>query len=402
MMPPRYYTLQAPRMIAAGTANLDPLRKADIDHFANHCPETPELLRVFRTMVNNLFPVTRSTLDSTASRWEEQAEAIRRENGFDPVQHERLARRPPARADRPGKQSAARRPGRQRRRRLRPDRRARPHPEGRDRARAEAMIRRGEVAVVSLAAGVGSRWTTGAGVVKAINPFVTLGGVHRSFLEIHLAKTRAVQQALGRPHPPYRHHELPHPPGHRAPPGEHGELRARRPGPPLARPVDRPAADPDGPRPVVPLGGVDPRDARREQAEGSRGRSPRDPRMGASRRAKGPTTPTTSPPSGSIRRATSTRSPTCCATGCSPDPRRAPEPEMADGPQHRHPGGDGRSRRARPGRRGRREPELRGHPAADRRPRRRARAGRRPAPAARRARPAARGHRVRASATTTR
>ena len=48
----------------------------------------------------------------------------------------------------------------------------------------------GEVAVVTLAAGVGSRWTTGAGVVKAVNPFAQLAGSHRSFLEIHLAKTR--------------------------------------------------------------------------------------------------------------------------------------------------------------------------------------------------------------------
>ena len=40
-----------------------------------------------------------------------------------------------------------------------------------------------------LAAGVGSRWTTGAGVVKAVNPFLFLAGRHRGFLEIHLAKT---------------------------------------------------------------------------------------------------------------------------------------------------------------------------------------------------------------------
>jgi hypothetical protein len=53
-------------------------------------------------------------------------------------------------------------------------------------------IRNGEVAVVSLAAGVGSRWTTGAGVVKAVNPFVEIDGTHRSFLELHLAKTQKV------------------------------------------------------------------------------------------------------------------------------------------------------------------------------------------------------------------
>src|SRR3712207_510282 len=37
----------------------------------------------------------------------------------------------------------------------------------------------GAVAVVSLAAGVGSRWTQGAGVVKALHPFAKLGGRHR-------------------------------------------------------------------------------------------------------------------------------------------------------------------------------------------------------------------------------
>src|SRR5207249_4053378 len=35
-----------------------------------------------------------------------------------------------------------------------------------------------------------SRWTEGAGVVKALHPFCKLGGKHRSFLEVHLAKSR--------------------------------------------------------------------------------------------------------------------------------------------------------------------------------------------------------------------
>jgi hypothetical protein len=48
----------------------------------------------------------------------------------------------------------------------------------------------GQVAVVTLAAGVGSRWTGGAGVVKALHPFCRLGGRHRNFLEVHLAKTK--------------------------------------------------------------------------------------------------------------------------------------------------------------------------------------------------------------------
>ena len=64
-------------------------------------------------------------------------------------------------------------------------------------ARGLEALRRGEVAVVTLAAGVGSRWTTGAGVVKAVNPFVLIDGRHRSFLELHLAKTRKAQRQAG-------------------------------------------------------------------------------------------------------------------------------------------------------------------------------------------------------------
>ena len=51
-------------------------------------------------------------------------------------------------------------------------------------------IRQGKVAVVTLAGGVGSRWTRGAGVVKALHPFAQFQGMHRNFIEVHLAKTR--------------------------------------------------------------------------------------------------------------------------------------------------------------------------------------------------------------------
>jgi hypothetical protein len=55
----------------------------------------------------------------------------------------------------------------------------------------------GEVAVVTLAAGAGTRWTQGAGVVKALHPFARLDGRHRSFLEVHLAKSRRTSERFG-------------------------------------------------------------------------------------------------------------------------------------------------------------------------------------------------------------
>jgi len=60
----------------------------------------------------------------------------------------------------------------------------------------------GELAVVTLAAGAGSRWTQGAGVIKALHPFCRLGGRHRSFVETHLAKSRHTNRLVGT--------ELPH------------------------------------------------------------------------------------------------------------------------------------------------------------------------------------------------
>jgi hypothetical protein len=151
--------------------------------------------------VNNLFPVTRAASDAAAAGWDEAAERIRRENGFDPVQHEQLRddlqrgriglarNRLPVDTDVRDVEDADL-----------IDARKAPLPPSAV-ARGLEALRRGEAAVVSLAAGVGSRWTTGAGVVKAVNPFVSLAGRHRTFLEIHLAKTQKTAREAGAPVP---------------------------------------------------------------------------------------------------------------------------------------------------------------------------------------------------------
>ncbi|MGQ9916408.1 MAG: UTP--glucose-1-phosphate uridylyltransferase [Bryobacteraceae bacterium] len=63
--------------------------------------------------------------------------------------------------------------------------------------RGPAPLASGALAVVTLAGGMGTRWTRGAGVVKALNPFVRLAGRWRNFVEIHLAKSRRVQRRYG-------------------------------------------------------------------------------------------------------------------------------------------------------------------------------------------------------------
>jgi hypothetical protein len=62
-------------------------------------------------------------------------------------------------------------------------------------------LKNGELVVVNLAAGAASRWTQGAGVVKALNPFCKLGGKHRTFVEVHLAKSRKAGRVFGKPIP---------------------------------------------------------------------------------------------------------------------------------------------------------------------------------------------------------
>jgi hypothetical protein len=64
-------------------------------------------------------------------------------------------------------------------------------------ALGEAALARGEAAVITLAGGAGSRWTQGAGVCKALHPFCKFDGRHRTFIEVHLAKSRRRSRLSG-------------------------------------------------------------------------------------------------------------------------------------------------------------------------------------------------------------
>ncbi|MBI5674994.1 MAG: UTP--glucose-1-phosphate uridylyltransferase [Nitrospirae bacterium] len=58
-------------------------------------------------------------------------------------------------------------------------------------------IKKNEVVVVTFAGGLGSRWTDGAAVVKPINPFLNMNGRFRTFIDIHLAKSRKTGELSG-------------------------------------------------------------------------------------------------------------------------------------------------------------------------------------------------------------
>ncbi|MFZ4618771.1 MAG: UTP--glucose-1-phosphate uridylyltransferase, partial [Rectinemataceae bacterium] len=62
----------------------------------------------------------------------------------------------------------------------------------------EAALREGRVMVLTLAGGASTRWTQGAGTVKALHPFASIDGEYRNFLQVHRAKWRQAGKRFGR------------------------------------------------------------------------------------------------------------------------------------------------------------------------------------------------------------
>lgn len=200
LLPAGYYALAVPRLLRLDTRQLAPARRAELDRFATACRTQPELSGMVQSLFDALLPRPAQGADASPSLTQLLAD-----NGFDRAQHEQI------RADlRHGRIGLAQN-------RLRTDttiedihdsdltdaRSWWSSPDSLAEQRAEGLqaLSRGELAVVTLAAGAGSRWTQGAGVVKALHPFTQLAGHHRTFLEVHLAKSRQLSALAGHPIP---------------------------------------------------------------------------------------------------------------------------------------------------------------------------------------------------------
>jgi hypothetical protein len=198
IMPGRYYALQVPELVRHAPDTISYLRRVELGHFTAQCSEPDETYRILRTVIGNLFQVADSSTHDERRAWDDNSERIKRENGFDPIQHDQI--RVDLRAGRIGLAHN----------RLPVNTDIRDVEDGDvvllgtsldHRAAGEKALRDGRVAVLSLAGGVGSRWTMGSGVIKAVNPFLFLDGKHRSFLGLHLAKTRRIAECYGAPLP---------------------------------------------------------------------------------------------------------------------------------------------------------------------------------------------------------
>ncbi|MCE9609773.1 MAG: UTP--glucose-1-phosphate uridylyltransferase [Chthoniobacter sp.] len=191
LMPKGYYLLRAPALLRRDPKSLPTLDRAELDKFAAACRTQPELRGVVQELFDALLPRGREDRAGAQS-----LDDLLAENGFDPEAHAQI--RGDLRAGRIGL-AQNRLPANTVIDDVRPadltD--ARTEIPTSASARGLEALRRGEVAVVTLAAGAASRWTQGAGVVKSLHPFCKLGGRHRTFLETHLAKSRHISQLAG-------------------------------------------------------------------------------------------------------------------------------------------------------------------------------------------------------------
>ncbi|MFN8440398.1 MAG: UTP--glucose-1-phosphate uridylyltransferase [Caldilineaceae bacterium] len=196
LMPAGYYTLTVPRLVRTEQRRLSAFRRAELDRFGEACRSDPSLSGMVQTLFDHLLPRSDSGSEATQS-----LESLLETSGFDRVQHEQI--RADLRSGRiglsqnrlpisttvedaePGDVTVLTA--------LDPQQQTALNELGME------ALRAGQVAVVSLAGGAGSRWTSGAGVVKALNPFARLGRKHRNFIEVHIAKSRRISQLAQRP-----------------------------------------------------------------------------------------------------------------------------------------------------------------------------------------------------------
>jgi len=196
MMPQGYCALIMPQLLRQQAHELPPLRRAELDKFGAACRTQPELRGMVQTLFDRLLPRLK-----TDDAGDISLEALLQRYGFDRAQHEQI--RAELKASRIGLAQNRLPVSTQIEDVRTEDVKVATDNGANQKLAAEGMaaLKRGEAAVVSLAAGAGSRWTQGAGTVKALHPFCKLGGKHRTFIEVHLAKSRRIGKLCGTPLP---------------------------------------------------------------------------------------------------------------------------------------------------------------------------------------------------------
>lgn len=187
-MPHGYRALMIPDLLKQNISQLPPARQRELEQAGDECRTNDAASDLSTRLINRILPGS-----IVGSGQGQSLDELLVENGFDKIGHEQL--REDIRTGRLGL-SQNRLSSTVRIEDVRPE----DVIDARENVAADIIdvgkkaILEGRAAVMTLAAGVGSRWTQGAGVVKALNPFCRMGGRFRSFLDIHLAKTRQIEQ----------------------------------------------------------------------------------------------------------------------------------------------------------------------------------------------------------------
>jgi len=196
LMPARYYALVVPSLLRMDQRLMPASRRKELDRLGAASRSSARYAGIVQDLFDRLLP----SLDSNAPQQEQSLPELLKDYGFDPVEHERI---------KAGLQSGSLGLAQNR------------LSQGTKIEDAQASdvfdargvlaekyqklgmkaLREGRVAVVSLAGGAGTRWTRGAGAVKALNPFCKFAGKYRTFAEVHLAKSRKTSRTAGMPVP---------------------------------------------------------------------------------------------------------------------------------------------------------------------------------------------------------
>ena len=308
LMPAGYYQMMVPGLLRMESRQLSPLRRLELERFTAACHTVPEFQGMVQRVFEHLIPQSAQKADPSQS-----LETLLDTYGFDRVEHEQIQ------ADlRNGRVGLGqnRLPASSRITDVNADDLfdSTGGVESRFQQIGKDALQAGMVAVVSLAGGVGSRWTKGAGTVKALNPFCRLGGRHRSFIETHLAHSRRTSGLCGTALPhvittSYLTHQAIA--AHLEAVGNYGYS-----GPLLLSPgaLHRAALRSHGKGLALCLGGDAPADAGRAGAEGSRKPARYADRLGPADGRGVELYAITCPCSACTRWATGTKCPICCAT----------------------------------------------------------------------------------------
>jgi hypothetical protein len=191
VMPQHYYALTIPPLLRKDPRTITTDQRNELEHFSTACRTNPALEGMFQQILDRILPD-----GGIQAPHQRSLEELLQHYGFDRIQHNQI------KSDlRSGRIGLA-----QNRLPINTTildvedgdvRDASGESSSQYRSLGADAIASGAVAVLTLAAGAGSRWTKGAGTVKALNPFCKLGGAHRTFLETHLAKSRRAMRQFG-------------------------------------------------------------------------------------------------------------------------------------------------------------------------------------------------------------